>query len=74
MWPENHVSRVPGEVEHQETLFVMYFLQRRVNFSVEACIHLDFVYTIPETSTILVPTQMWPGIKVCRVLGGVYHS
>ena len=29
--------------------------------------HLDFVCTVPVTSTILVPTQMWPENKVSRV-------
>ena len=28
MWPEKQVSRVPGEVEHQETLFVMFFTKK----------------------------------------------
>ena len=28
MWPENQVSRVPGEVEHQETLFVMLYMKK----------------------------------------------
>ena len=26
MWPENQVSRVPGEVEHQKTPFVMLYM------------------------------------------------
>ena len=28
MWPENQDSRVPGEVEHKETLFVMLYLKK----------------------------------------------
>ena len=28
MWPENHVSRVPGEVEHHEILFDMIFTKK----------------------------------------------
>ena len=32
MWPENQVSRVPGEVEHQETMLCC--LQRRMDSNV----------------------------------------
>ena len=28
MWPENQISRVLGEVEHQETLFFMLYLKK----------------------------------------------
>ena len=34
MCPKIHVSRVLGEVEYQETLFDMFFLQGRVNINV----------------------------------------
>ena len=65
MWPENQVSRVPGEVEHQETLFVM-FSTKKSELKCFKLIQLNFVCTVPETSTVLVPTQMWPENKVSR--------
>ena len=56
MWPENQVSRVPGEVAHQEALFDMFFFYKEECLEVfQACIQLEFVCTVPETSIILVP-------------------
>ena len=46
MWPEIKVSTVPGKVEHQET----HIFYTEVCF--EACLQLDFVCTVPVTSTV----------------------
>ena len=59
MWPKNQLSRVPREVEHQETLFVMLYLKKSA-FIVFSLIQHDFVRTVPMKSPVLLPTQMWP--------------
>ena len=44
MWPEIMVSRVPGEVEHQLTLFDQYFTKKSILPMFQACHSLIFIY------------------------------
>ena len=73
MWPENYVSRVSGEVEHQESLFVMLYLMT----SEFQCFKLDTAWFCMYCSSdkycfVTYLDEGWE--QVSRVLGGIFHS
>ena len=62
----------PGEVEHQEALFEVN-LQCQCYFKCSSSSTACIWCTVPETSTVFIPSQVWPKNKVSRVPEGIYH-
>ena len=45
-----------------------------MNFNFLSLIQLDFVYTVPATSTVLLSTWMWPENKFLDSWGDLFYS
>ena len=70
IWPEIKGSRDLGEVEHQEALFDIY-LQCQCDFKCSSLFTACTSCTVPVTSPVFIPTQMWPENKISSVPGGI---
>ena len=58
MWPENQVSRVPGEVGHPKALFDLLYM-KSCEFSYFMLVYgLIFVWTVLETGTVLTHSDV----------------
>ena len=69
-------TKFPDSWEKWNTkkLCLLCYIWRKVNFKVLSLIQLNFVYTVPATITVLLPTQMWPENKFPEFQKGMYHS
>ena len=57
-------------MEQPEALFDIYFT-KNMEFMFQGCFHLVFDVLFLQQVLSLILSQMWPEIKLSRVLGGI---